>query len=248
MSATPAYVSYDSDIAPAAALIGDPTRAAMLTALLDRRALAAGELARLAGVSPATASAHLTRLLDGNLVAVLAQGRHRYYRLAGPEVAHVVESLAHVSPPMQARGLRQSRQAAALGELRTCYDHLAGRVAVAFLGALRDGGILVAEGDAFRVTGHGEGVLTDVGIDVAAARRSRRTFAGPCLDSTERRPHLNGALGAALATRMLDLGWVVRGQQRRVLRLTDTGRTGLVGIFGFDPADGDHIGPDKRSP
>jgi DNA-binding transcriptional ArsR family regulator len=118
---------YDSDIAPVAALLADRARAAMLMSLLDGLPRAAGELGKLAGVTPATASAHLARLLDGGMLAVQRQGRHRYYRLAGPEVATVIEVLAQVSPVKPARGLRQSREAAALAEARTCYDHLAGR-------------------------------------------------------------------------------------------------------------------------
>src|SRR5260370_12406182 len=136
MSADPQYVTHDADIAPVAALIADPTRAAILTVLLDGRPLAAGELARLAGVSAATASAHLARLLGGDLVRVARQGRHRYYRLAGPEIAAVIEALAHVSPRPRPRSLRQSRQAAALQDARTSYDHLAGRARVELFAAL----------------------------------------------------------------------------------------------------------------
>src|SRR5579884_2107812 len=117
----------DVEIAPVAALMADRARAAMLTGLMDGRPLAASELARLAGVSPPTASEHLARLLDGGLVSVLRQGRHRYYRLAGPRVAAAIEALSQVGPRVPVRGLRQSRQAAALAEARTCYDHLAGR-------------------------------------------------------------------------------------------------------------------------
>ena len=128
MSARPEFIARDVDVVPAAALIAEPTRAAMITALLDDRPLAAGELARLAGVSPATASAHLARLLNGGLVTMIKQGRHRYYHLAGPEVAAAMEALAHLSnaTPVQVRSLRESRDAAALAEARTCYDHLAG--------------------------------------------------------------------------------------------------------------------------
>ena len=118
---------FDSDIAPVAALLADRARAAMLMALLDGLPRAAGELGQLAGVTPATASAHLARLLDGGMLAVQRQGRHRYYRLASPEVATVIEVLAQISPVKPARGLCQSREAAALAEARTCYDHLAGR-------------------------------------------------------------------------------------------------------------------------
>src|SRR5499427_2218868 len=149
MSARPEFIARDVDVVPAASLIAEPTRAAMITALLDDRPLAAGELARLAGVSPATASAHLARLLNGGLVTMIKQGRHRYYHLAGPEVAAAMEALAHLSSanPVQVRSLRESRDAAALAEARTCYDHLAGRAGVALLDALLARGILAPAPD-----------------------------------------------------------------------------------------------------
>ncbi len=248
MSADPQYVAYDSDIAPVAALIGDPTRAAILTALLDGRPLAAGELAYLAGVSAATASAHLGRLLGGGMVTVTRQGRHRYYRLAGPQVAAVLEALAQVSPRPRPRGLRQTRQAAALQEARTCYDHLAGRAGVALLDALLRKKIIkpIPNGCAeyttagpddlisseFEVTSSGADTLAAFGINLGEVRRSRRRFAGACLDWTQRRPHLNGALGAAITAKLLDHGWFERGRARRSLRLTEAGRDGLAETFG----------------
>ena len=135
-------VPYDADLAPAAALIADPTRAAMLRALLAGRPLAAGELARLAGVSAATASFHLAKLLDGNMIAAARQGRHRYYRLAGHEVAAALEAIGLISAALPVRSLRQSREAAALAEARTCYDHLAGRAGVGLLDAMLGQGLL----------------------------------------------------------------------------------------------------------
>src|SRR5215470_14536340 len=171
MSARPEFTARDVDVVPAAALIAEPTRAAMITALLDDRPLAAGELARLAGVSPATASAHLARLLHGGLVTVISQGRHRYYRLAGPEVAAVMEALAHLSPVTPVRSLRQSQDAAALAQARTCYDHLAGRAGVALLDALLARRLLVAppaDGlpERFEVTTDGLATLSSFGLDV----------------------------------------------------------------------------------
>jgi DNA-binding transcriptional ArsR family regulator len=224
---------YDADIATVAALMADRARAAMLTALLDGRPLAAGELARVAGVSAQTASAHLTKLREGGLITVVQQGRHRYFRLRGHEVAQVIEALTRISPPVEVRSLKQSRQAAALQEARTCYDHLAGRAGTAFFAALLDGGLIEPDGReaAYEVTAKGEERLHDLEIDLAALRAARRRFAGHCLDWTERRPHLNGALGAALTGRMIDLGWFVRGNSRRVLNLTDEGRAGLQDVF-----------------
>jgi DNA-binding transcriptional ArsR family regulator len=230
---------YGSDIAPVAALLADRARAAMLTVLLDGRPLSAGELARAAGVSAATASSHLGKLLDGDLVSVVQQGRHRYYRLKGAEVATVIEALSLISPLVQVRSLRQSRQARALGEARTCYDHLAGRAGVALLDAMIGRGLIESRGEdedpgrsAYEVTDKGEERLAGLGVDLGGARAARRRFAGHCLDWTERRPHLNGALGAAVTARLIELGWFERGTSRRSLVLTEAGQAGLADVFG----------------
>jgi DNA-binding transcriptional ArsR family regulator len=225
--------SNQADIAGVARLIGEPARAAMLDALLSGRALAAGELGRVGGVSPATASEHLARLRDGGLVDVVAAGRHRYYRLAGPDVAQVLEALALVSPRRPVRSLRQSRAAAALAVARTCYDHLAGQVGVALHDALVAGEALAAGGDGYRLTDGGAALLTRLDVDVAGAAAARRAFARPCLDFTERRPHLAGALGAALCARLLADGWLARpAADQRGLRLTVRGRAALETHFG----------------
>jgi DNA-binding transcriptional ArsR family regulator len=240
--ARPAAASgYGADIAPVAALVADPARAAMLGALLSGSALAAGELSQVAGIRPATASAHLARLLDGGLVTMTRQGRHRYYRLSGHEVASVLEAISQISPVRPVRSLRQSRDAAALAQARTCYDHLAGRAGVALFDALVRGGILTAGGTgqdaAYEVTAEGVDKLADFGLDVAEVRRSRRRFAGACLDWTQRRPHLNGALGAAVTDRLLELGWIERGPSRRAVRVTDLGLAGLAATFGWSAPD-----------
>ncbi|NUW37234.1 helix-turn-helix transcriptional regulator [Nonomuraea sp. SMC257] len=221
------HVAADADIAPVAALIADPTRAAILTALLGGQALAAGELARMAGVSAATASAHLSRLLDGGLVAVVRQGRHRYYRLAGHEIAEVLEVLARVGGRPAVRSLRQSRQARMLEEARTCYDHLAGRAGVGLFDRLREAGCLAGE----EVTPEGERLLGGLGVDVEGARRARRRFAPECLDWTERRAHLGGALGAAITAVLFERGWYVRGPVPRTVNVTEEGREGLAALF-----------------
>jgi DNA-binding transcriptional ArsR family regulator len=237
----PAAGGYGADIAPVAALLADPARAAMLGALFGGSALAAGELSQVAGISPATASAHLARLLDGGLVTVTRQGRHRYYRLAGHEVASVLEAISQISPVRPVRSLRQSREAAALAQARTCYDHLAGRAGVALFDALMRDGVLTGGGTgqdaAYEVTAEGVDKLADFGVDVAEVRRSRRRFAGACLDWTQRRPHLNGALGAAVTGRLLDLGWIARGTSRRAVRVTEPGLVGLAATFGWSAPD-----------
>jgi DNA-binding transcriptional ArsR family regulator len=238
MRARAEYTARDVDVVPAASLLAEPTRAAMLTALLDDRPLAAGELARIAGVSPPTASAHLARLLGGGMVTVVRQGRHRYYRLAGPEVAAVMEAIARLSPALPVRSLRQSQDATALAEARTCYDHLAGRAGVALLDALLARKLLVAPQagrlpDRFDVTAAGLGTLKSFGLNMGALERTRRRFAGACLDWTERKPHLNGALGAAITARLLGLGWIERGARRRAVQVTPAGAEGLAATFGW---------------
>ena len=235
-------VPYDTDIAQAAALMADPTRAAMLRTLLSGRPLAAGELARLAGVSAATASFHLAKLLEGNMIVVERQGRHRYYRLAGHEVAAALEAIGLISPALPVRSLRQSREAVALAEARTCYDHLAGKAGVGLLDALLESKSLVRTdgGDSastrFAVTGAGTRTLASFGLNVLEVRRSRRRFAGQCIDWTQRRGHLNGALAAAITTRLFELGWIARGARRRSVVITAAGAQGLADTFGLDLA------------
>jgi DNA-binding transcriptional ArsR family regulator len=224
---------YDNDFAPAAALMADPARAAMLRALLPGRALAAGELAHVAGIGAATASFHLSKLLDGGLVAVAKQGRHRYYQLAGHEVATALEAIALISPGVPVRSLSQSREAVALAEARTCYDHLAGRVGVDLLDALLRERLLEESGSGtFDVTPAGDVKLKSFCVDVSDLRRARREFAGSCIDWTQRRRHLNGALAAAITARMFAVGWIERGSRRRSVRVTDAGSAGLAATFG----------------
>src|SRR5918992_3552090 len=192
----------DADIAAVAAAIADPTRTTMLDALLSGEALTAGELARTASVAPSTASEHLRRLQDAGLVEVVKAGRHRYHRLAGSEVAAALEALALIAPRRQAsaRSLRRIRADAALTYARTCYDHLAGTVGVALLDAMvadsrlrwHDGALSLRSDD---------GWLAALDIDVERLRTARRPLLRPCLDWTTRRPHLAGALGAAITER-----------------------------------------------
>jgi DNA-binding transcriptional ArsR family regulator len=237
-------VDHDVDLASVARLIGEPTRATMLEALLSGEALAAGELGRLAGVSAATASEHLARLRAGRLVEAVSAGRHRYYRLSGPDVAHALEALALVGRPVPVRSLRRSRALAAMATARTCYDHLAGRVGVAVHDALVARAALVAGGDGYLLTDAGGRHFEEIGVSLDAVRASRRSFARPCLDVTERRPHLAGALGGAFCARMLDLGWLVRrAPGQRGLRVTERGQAGLGewldrGFQTFAPSSG----------
>ncbi|MDA8061011.1 MAG: helix-turn-helix transcriptional regulator [Actinomycetota bacterium] len=239
--------SGDIDIAPIAALMGEPARAAVLIALLGGRALAASTLAAEAQVAPSTASEHLGRLVEGGLVSVEASGRHRYFRLARPEVADAVEALARLSPRRPVRSLRQGVHAEAIRRARSCYDHLAGRLGVALLDALVAGDVLgVEEGPTgspdpvlgagrflhYVVTEHGRERLTGLGVQFDEA--GRRPLTRYCVDWSEQRPHLAGALGAALLSRFVELGWVVR-RERRVVQVTEKGRVAFERELGVLP-------------
>jgi DNA-binding transcriptional ArsR family regulator len=170
---------YDVDLAVVGALIGNPSRAAMLDALMTGRALTAGELARVAEISPATASEHLAKLREGGLVEVVSQGRHRYHRLASPEVGAALESLSHIAPAMPVTTLRQSSRARSLAEARTCYDHLAGRCGVALHDGLVARGWLVSQSGGYALSDGGVEGLLGWGVDVTTARAARRQLARP---------------------------------------------------------------------
>ncbi|HEV7267514.1 MAG TPA: helix-turn-helix transcriptional regulator [Falsiroseomonas sp.] len=220
-------------LAETAALIGDPARAAMLAALLDGRALTAGELAAAAGITPQTASGHLARLAAGGLLAMEKQGRHRYHRLATPGVARLIEGLLDISATLPRRIATGPRDAA-MRLARTCYDHLAGRLAVAIADALVARGAIELTADGGAVTPAGEGFLASLGI-AAAPVRGGRLYCRPCLDWSERRPHVAGVLGAALCTRCLELGWVRRRSAGRTLEITPLGWQGFAERFGLAP-------------
>jgi DNA-binding transcriptional ArsR family regulator len=230
---------YDVDLAAVGALLGNPSRAAMLDALMTGRALTATELARSAEVSAATASEHLAKLREGGLVEVVSQGRHRYHRLASPEVGAALESLSHIAPAMPVTTLRQSGRARSLAEARTCYDHVAGRSGVALHDGLIARGWLAPEPGGYALTEPGAEGLLGWGVDVGTARASRRRLARPCLDWTERREHLAGSLAAALATALIEgpEPWFVRrSEDHRGLRPTALGRRRLAEL-GWEPVE-----------
>jgi len=216
-------------IADVAALVGEPTRAAILLALLDGRALPASELAAEARLSAAATSLHLAKLTQGGLLAVQREGRHRYYRLASGDVGHALEALgviATLAPPAP-RALSPER--AALRTARTCYDHLAGTLAVALADRMEREQVVRAEGErAYAITSEGRRWLKDMlGVEVSAVLAGRRDPARRCLDWTERRPHVAGALGAAILQRLLAMRWAAR-TRTRVLRITPGGREALA--------------------
>jgi DNA-binding transcriptional ArsR family regulator len=237
------------DLAAVGALVGEPSRAAMLDALLAGRALTVGELAAVAAVSRATASEHLARLREGGLVEVVVQGRHRYHRLSGPEVGWALEALSHVAPPRPVGSLREVARARSLSEARTCYDHLAGRCGVLLHDHLVSVGWLRPIPGGYELSDHGRAHLQRWHVDVGAAEASRRKLARPCLDWTERRPHLAGALAAELARALLDgpRPWFVRrAVGHRGLRLTETGRHRLSEL-GWRPSDDEPSSPEPNS-
>jgi DNA-binding transcriptional ArsR family regulator len=225
-----------SDLAETASLLADTTRAMFCLALMDGRAWTAGELARHAGVAASTTSAHLDRLVDAGLLAEVRQGRHRYLRLAGPEVAELVETLSVLAGPPRpaARSLRAITVAGQLAHARTCYDHLAGRVGVALTDAMVRAGH-IDDRNGFALTDQGLGWLDGLGIATEPLRAGRRPLARSCLDWTERRPHLAGAAGAALCSHVVDQGWLVPIAGQRALRLPDDGAARLARVFDLDP-------------
>jgi DNA-binding transcriptional ArsR family regulator len=243
-------MSGDTDLAHVGALIGDPGRARVLRALADGRELPASVLAAEAGVAPSTASAHLAKLIEGGLVVADRRGRHRYFRLAGPDVARAMEALARIAPPAPVRSLREGTKAQAVRAARTCYDHLAGRLGVTIMSALVAEGVLTG-GDGrdrrsaaradrpaapgrdldYRLTDRGADKLRDLGVDVDRALAGPRAPIRYCVDWSEQDHHLSGALGAALAARLFDLGWVKRLPRTRAVLLTNDGRRGLAEQF-----------------
>lgn len=235
-------------LAEIANLMGDPARANMLQALMDGRALTAKELAFLAGVAPQTASGHLARLMQGGLLGVAVQGRHRYYRLAGPEVAAAIEGLMVLAgSPATPRRL-PSRVGAELAQGRTCYDHFAGRLGIAIHDALVAAGHLMVGEGGYGLTPAGEAAFASLGV-APVESKGRRAALRPCLDWSERRPHLAGTLAAALACRCFDRGWVLRRKGSRAVTLTPAGRAALTAALpGFRCEAADAVSPLVREP
>jgi DNA-binding transcriptional ArsR family regulator len=217
-------------IAEIGALLGDPARVNMMLALLERRALTARELADAAGVTPQTASSHIGKLVAAELVQVEPQGRHRYHRLASPEVGRLLEQMHVAGAAIRHTPHRPGPRDVAMRELRSCYDHLAGRVAVDIAECVLVD-CLRAVSDA-QLSPAGAGRLESIGIDLAAIARRRRCFCRGCVDWSERRPHLAGAIGAALLDRVLELGWVHPQPKGRALAITADGERGFQQVFG----------------
>jgi DNA-binding transcriptional ArsR family regulator len=223
-----------------ASLVGEPARAAMLHALMDGRALTASELAHIGGITPQTGSGHLARLVEAGLVSVTRQGRHRYHRLASPTVARMMEGIMEVAfqATVPSRKLVTGPRDVAMRAARTCYDHLAGRLGVALADALVSGGHAELTDEAGLITSSGMAFLQGLGIDIdalqpTAGKRTSRILCRPCLDWSERRPHIAGAVGAALCAHGFQQGWIRRIRNTRAVAITPAGQRVFHDNFGI---------------
>ena len=221
-------------IAEVAALVGDPARATMVSALLDGRALTAGELAVAARVTPQTASAHLAKLTQAGVLSAVRRGRHRHFRLGSAAVVEMIEGIVAVALERRPRYRPLSREAQALSAARICYDHLAGRLSVDLTDAFVGRGWVVLDDDTAEITPAGARFFTRFGIELPAPRSTRRRACRPCLDWTERRPHIAAAVGAALTTRYFELGWMEQMGRSHAVVVTPLGRRRLRASFGVD--------------
>lgn len=227
-------MNANSNIAQVASLVSDASRAAILTVLLDGRYHPASELAYMAKIKPQTASFHLSKMVAANLVTVEQQGRHRYYGIQNQEVAQIMETLLSITPPVEIRSLNQAAENEALRQARTCYDHLAGKLGIQLTNSLLSAGVLSEVGDQFTVTEKGEDFFKAFQVDLRRVKRKRRSFTHRCLDWSERRHHLAGALGHALLERLLELHWIQRVPSTRAIKITPEGKKGLQEIFHID--------------
>lgn len=222
---------FEIQFSEISALLGNKPLSTMLWNLLDGRAYTATELSLCAEISAQSASNHLTKLVDADLLTVEKQGRHRYYRFSNPDVARVVESMASLLPI--SRNRKKVKKPEPTGELfvRTCYDHLAGKVGVDITNSLIDNGLIEAVGTKYDVTYLGESWFQSIGIDINELKSQKRSFAHPCLDWSERKHHLAGALGAAILEVMLNNDWIKKSNNSRELIITPKGRKELKNRF-----------------
>ncbi|MFJ7405622.1 MULTISPECIES: ArsR/SmtB family transcription factor [unclassified Lysinibacillus] len=227
-------MSINPNMAEVASLLGETSRATMLASLMDGRYHTASELAYMANIKPQTASFHLAKLVEGNLIKVEKQGRHRYFQLANEDIAQFLETFLAISPPPEVRSLKQSSQIQLLQDARTCYDHLAGKLGVNLTDSMVNSGYLQKEQKEYVVTPDGVAFFTQFGIDLEKLKRKRRSFCHACLDWSERRHHLAGALGHGLLTHFLELEWITRVPTIRAIKVTEKGRKGFQQVFHID--------------
>ncbi|KWW20688.1 MULTISPECIES: helix-turn-helix domain-containing protein [Peribacillus] len=224
-------MNANPNVAMIATLVSEASRAAILTTLLDGRYHTTSELAYMAGIEPQTASFHLAKMVDVNIVTVEKQGRHRYYGIQNQEVAQVMESFLSIAPPIEIKSLKQASEAKAMRLARTCYDHLAGNLGVQLTESLVKMGVLYEDKNGFSVTEKGEAFFSNFQIDCKKIKKKRRSFTHKCLDWSERRHHLSGALGNALLERLLELNWIQRLPNTRAIKITPDGKKGLKETF-----------------
>jgi DNA-binding transcriptional ArsR family regulator len=227
------YRSIEKKVAGVASVIAEPSRAAMIAALMDGRLHPASELAYMAGIKPQTASFHLAKMSELKLVTMEKAGRHRYYKL-NPDVAEVMESLLVISPPAEIKSFKHAAQTKAIKQARTCYDHFAGEFGVDLTDCLvTNGWILEGEKD-FLLTKKGEECFYQVGINISELRKKKRQFSRKCLDWSERKYHLAGSLGKSLVMMFHELKWIEPVKGSRAIKITNTGRKGLKDHFMFE--------------
>ncbi len=222
------------NISKIASLLSDSTRSAILLSLMDGRIHPASELAFLAKVKPQTASFHLHKMLEANLINVEKHGRHRYYKLINSDVAKVIEQMLSISPNSPVTSFRESREKEAIHFARTCYDHLAGYLGVQITNSLLEQGFIKKVDLNFEVTPEGIEFFRDFGINLEEQKKKRRAFARCCLDWSERQHHLAGALGNALLLKMIERQWITRTPKIRAVKVTPTGKIELQKLFKFD--------------
>ncbi|WP_313893951.1 metalloregulator ArsR/SmtB family transcription factor [Psychrobacillus sp.] len=221
------------NISALTALLTEKSRAAILAALMDGKFHTASELAYMASIKPQTASFHLAKLEENNLVICEKNGRFRYFRLANDEVANTLEIFMSISPPPEVRSLTQSSQLKRLENARTCYDHLAGRVGVNITNLMQEAGYIERNNNKFIVTAKGELFFRDLGVDLVGLSKKRRSFSHACLDWSERTHHIGGALGNGLFERYIELGWIETKANSREIIITPRGKSGFKDFFGL---------------
>lgn len=222
------------NISALTALLTEKSRAAMLAALMDGKFHTASELAYMASIKPQTASFHLAKLEENNLIICEKYGRFRYFRLANNEVANTLEVIMSLSPLPEVRSLNQSSQLKKLENVRTCYDHLAGRVSVNLTNSMQEAGYIERTNKEFVVTAAGERFFKDFGIDLVGLSKKRRSFSHACLDWSERTHHLGGALGNGLFEKYIELGWIETKANSREIVITPLGKSGFKDFFGLE--------------
>ncbi|MEK4968186.1 metalloregulator ArsR/SmtB family transcription factor [Cytobacillus sp. FSL R7-0696] len=226
-------MSIHPNITALTALLAEKSRATILAALMDGKFHTASELAYMATIKPQTASFHLAKLIENNLVISEKNGRFRYFRLANEEVANTLEIFMSISPPPEVRSLKQSSQLKRLENARTCYDHLAGRLSVTLTNIMQEEGYIEKSNKRFIITTKGEHFFKELGIDLIALSRKRRSFCHACLDWSERTHHLGGALGNGLFERYIELGWLESRENSREIVITTEGKSGFKEFFGL---------------